>query len=115
MKEIKRYKEQGITDDELAFVKSAIGQSDARKYETAFQKASFLNNIIRYNLENGFVKKQNEILQNITKNEINALAAKHLPIDKMNIVIVGDKAAIKPGLEKLGYDIVEVDSEGKVL
>ncbi|MES2875211.1 MAG: pitrilysin family protein [Bacteroidota bacterium] len=115
MKEIKRYKEQGITDDELAFVKSAIGQSDARKYETAFQKASFLNNIIRYNLENGFVKKQNEILQNITKNEINALAAKHLPVDKMNIVIVGDKAAIKPGLEKLGYDIVEVDSEGKVL
>ena len=115
MKEIKRYKEQGITDDELAFVKSAIGQSDARKYETAFQKASFLNNIIRYNLDQGFVKKQNEILQNITKNEINALAAKHLPVDKMNIVIVGDKAAIKPGLVKLGYDVIEVDSEGKML
>jgi zinc protease len=115
MNEIKRYKEQGITDDELAFVKSAIGQSDARKYETAFQKASFLNNIIRYDLDQGFVKKQNEILQNITKNEINALAAKHLPVDKMNIVIVGDKAAIKLGLVKLGYDVIEVDSEGKML
>jgi zinc protease len=115
MKEIKRYKEEGITDAELAFVKSAIGQSDARKYETGFQKASFLNNIIRYNLDQSFVKKQNEILQNITKSEINALAAKHLPVDKMNIVIVGDKAVIKPGLEKLGYDVVEVDSEGKVL
>ncbi len=115
MKEIKRYKEEGITDAELAFVKSAIGQSDARKYETGFQKASFLNNIIRYNLDEGFVKKQNDILKNITKNEINALAAKHLPVDKMNIVIVGDKAAIKPGLEKLGYEVIEVDSDGKLL
>ncbi|MEJ7692221.1 pitrilysin family protein [Daejeonella sp.] len=115
MKEIKRYKEEGITDAELAFVKSAIGQSDARKYETGFQKASFLNNIIRYNLDEGFVKKQNDILKNISKSEINALAAKHLPVDKMNIVIVGDKAAIKPGLEKLGYQVIEVDSDGKLL
>ena len=115
MKEIKRYKEQGITDEELAFVKSAIGQSDARRYETAFQKASFLNNIIRYNLDAGFVKKQNDILQSISKNEINTLAAKHLPVDKMNIVVVGDKAVIKPGLEKLGYEVVEVDPDGKIL
>ena len=115
MKEIKNYKEQGITDAELAFVKSAIGQSDARKYETGFQKASFLNNIIRYNLDQGFVNKQNEILQNISKSDINGLAARHLPVDKMNIVIVGDKAAIKPGLEKLGYEIIELDSDGKLL
>lgn len=115
MKEIKRYKEEGITDSELAFVKSAIGQSDARKYETGFQKASFLNNIIRYNLDEGFVKKQNDILKNITKSEVDALAAKHLPVDKMNIVIVGDKAVIKPGLEKLGYEVIEVDSDGKLL
>ncbi|MGV3685838.1 MAG: M16 family metallopeptidase [Daejeonella sp.] len=115
IKEIKRYKEEGITDEELAFVKSAIGQSDARKYETALQKASFLSNIIRYDLDKDFVKKQNEILQNITKAEINALAAKHLPVDKMNIVIVGDKGVIKPGLEKLGYEVIEVDSDGKLL
>jgi len=115
MKEIKRYSEQGITDDELAFVKSAIGQSDALKYETGFQKASFLNNIIRYKLDADFVKKQNEILKNITKEEINALAKKHLPAGQMNIVLVGDKATIKPGLEKLGYEIIELDSDGKVL
>ena len=115
MKEIKRYSEEGITDEELAFVKSAIGQSDARNYETAFQKASFLNNIIRYKLDAGFVKEQNEILEEITKEEINALAKKHLPVDKMNIVLVGDKAVIKPGLEKLGYEVIELDADGKLL
>nr|WP_210463134.1 pitrilysin family protein [Rufibacter roseolus] len=112
MKEIKRFREEGITDAELAFMKNAIGQSDARRYETAFQKAAFLNNILRYNLSPDYVTKQNEILQNITKEEINALAKKYLPVDNMSIMLVGDKAAIKPGLEKLGYDVVELDPDG---
>lgn len=115
MKEIKRFREEGITDAELAFVKAAMGQSDARKYETSFQKAAFLNNILRYNLEPDYVKKQNELLQAITREEIHALAKKYLPYEKMNIIVVGDKASIKPGLEKLGYEVVEMDAEGNVL
>ncbi|EOR94385.1 Protease, insulinase family/protease, insulinase family [Arcticibacter svalbardensis MN12-7] len=112
MKEIKRFEETGITDQELAFVKSAMGQSDARKYETAFQKAAFLNNIIRYNLDLSFVSQQSAILQGITKDQVNALSSKYLTVDKMSIVVVGDKATIKPGLEKLGYEIVELDPDG---
>ncbi|MCC9136945.1 insulinase family protein [Pontibacter silvestris] len=115
MKEIKLMKEKGISDEELAYLKTAIGQSYARKYETSFQKASFLNNLLRYNLDKDYLKKQNEILQHITKEELNAIAKKYLPTDKMNIVLVGDKATIKPGLEKLGYDLVELDAEGNML
>ncbi|WP_207434025.1 M16 family metallopeptidase [Sabulibacter ruber] len=115
MKEIKRFREEGITDEELAFMKSAIGQSDARKYETSFQKASFLNNMLRYNLDADYVAKQNDILKNITKEEINTLARKYLPVEKMSIMLVGDKASIKPGLEKLGYEVVELDSDGAPL
>ena len=33
--------------------------------------------------------------------------------DKMNILVVGDKAKILPGLEKLGYEIIELDVDGK--
>jgi zinc protease len=114
LKEIKRFREEGISEEELAFVKAAMGQSDARKYETSIQKAAFLNNMLRYNLDPGYVKKQNEILQHITKEEIQALAKKYLPYEKMNILLVGDKAAITPGLEKLGYEVVEMDAEGNV-
>jgi zinc protease len=115
MKEIKRMREEGITAAELAFVKRAMGQSEARSYETALQKAAFLNNILRYNLDQHYVQKQNEILQGMTVEELNALARKYLPYEKMNIMLVGDKAAIKPGLEKLGYEVVELDAEGKVV
>lgn len=112
MKEITEFKKNGITPEELQFMKNSIGQSDARKYETPRQKAGFLGQIIEYDLNRDFVKKQTEILKNITKKDIDALAAKNLPVDKMHIVVVGDKATVMPKLEKLGYDVVELDTEG---
>jgi zinc protease len=115
VKEITNYRNNGITPEELSFTKNSIGQSDALNYETGFDKASFLNRIIQYDLDKDFVKRQNEILKNITKEEIDALAKKHLPVEKMNILVVGDKASVKPGLEKLGYEVVELDFEGNVV
>jgi zinc protease len=115
VKEITNFRNSGITQEELAFTKNSIGQRDALNYETGYDKASFLSRIIQYNLDKDFVKKQNEILKNITKEEIDALAKKHLPIEKMNILVVGDKASVKPGLEKLGYEVVELDFEGNIV
>jgi zinc protease len=112
MKEIIKYRQNGITDDELKFTKSSIGQRDALKYETGGQKAGFLRQIITYNLSKDFVKKQTEILNATTKEEINALAKKHLKADNMYIVVVGDASSVRPGLARLGYPIVEVDSKG---
>lgn len=115
IKELKQYASSGITDEELSFTRNAMGQSDALKYETAYQKANFLDDIITYNLDHDFVDKQTSILKSISKAELNELGKRYLPLDKMVIVVVGDKALIKPGLEKLGYDIVETDTDGKPL
>lgn len=105
IKEIKNYAENGITEEELAFTKSSIGQSDARKYETSSQKAGFLQRILDYKLDKNFVDEQNKILANITKAEIDALAKSKLPYYKMVIVVVGDKDLVYEGLSKLGYEI----------
>ncbi|CAN5356353.1 pitrilysin family protein [soil metagenome] len=112
VKEITNYGKTGITDSELTFVKSSLGQVDALKYETSLQKAFFLGRIIEYDLPKNFVEQQSAILKNITKEEINAIARKHLPVSNMIIAVIGDKALVKPGLERLGYEIVELDKEG---
>jgi zinc protease len=113
MKEIKGYNKGGITTEELEFMKKSIGQRDARSYETPFQKASFLNRILTYGLDKNFVKKQKKIIDKIKKKEINALIKKHINPKKMNILVVGDKATIEPGLKKIGYEVVELDANGK--
>ncbi len=115
IKEIKLYADKGITNDELTFTKNSMGQSEALKYETAMQKAGFIKRILDYNLDKTFTDKQNEILKNITKPEIDALAKKHLPYNNMTILVVGDKAKVYDGLTKLGYDIVELDSDGNAV
>lgn len=113
MKELNKYESTGITDEELSFTKSAIGQRDALRYETGLQKAGFISRILEYNLPADYVDKQNKILANITKPEIDALAKKWVRPEQINILLVGDKAKILPGLQKLGYEIVELDTDGK--
>ncbi|GAB3263461.1 pitrilysin family protein [Larkinella harenae] len=112
MKEITNYGKTGITDAELAFLKSSVGQRDALRYETSFQKALFLNQIIDYDLPGNFVEQQSQILKNMTKKEIDAIAKKRLPANNLIITVVGNRSAIKPGLQKLGYEVVELDKEG---
>ncbi|MEI9809327.1 MAG: pitrilysin family protein [Bacteroidota bacterium] len=113
IKELKNYATDGITDEELTFMKSAIGQRDALRYETGIQKAGFIRTILDYNLPANYTAAQAKILRDMTKKEIDALAKKYVNADKLNMLMVGDKARILAGLQKLGYPIVELDTEGK--
>ena len=78
-----------------------------------FRKLDLLAEYLEYNLPADYVDKQNEILKNITKAEIDAMAKKWIDTNKMNILIVGDKEKILPGLKKFGYEIIELDVDGK--
>ena len=110
MSEITNYP-TGISDDELRFVQTSIGQSDALKYETGQQKAGFLSRIVEYNLPTTFVDEQSQILQKLTKEDVQASAKKYLPADKMYIVVVGDRKQL-PAVQALGYEVVELDLDG---
>jgi zinc protease len=110
--EIRGYAESGISETELAFTRRAIGQRDARSYETPAQKLGFLSQILVYDLDDDFVDKQNEILDAIGLEELSQVAAEQLFMDDMIIVVVGDKQTILPSLEELGYEIVELDEAG---
>jgi len=110
--EIRHYAEEGISEDELAFTRRALGQRDARRYETPTQKLGFLSRILEFDLDDDFVDAQKEILAAIGQEEISELASTHLLMDDMIIVVVGDKAVILPQLEELGYEIIELDASG---
>jgi len=112
VKELKDYASGGITNDELAFMKSAIGQRDALRYETGMQKAGFIRTILDYDLPANYTEIQQDILKKISKKEIDALSRKYIDVSKLNMLLVGDKARILPELQKLGYPIVELDVQG---
>jgi len=106
-KEVKRYADKGITPDELAFMRSAINQRDALRYETPSAKLSFLAQMLEYDLSPTFVKQRSDIVSTISADEINALAKKHLDFEQMFMVVVGDALTLKPQLEALGYQVID--------
>lgn len=112
MDELKKYSEGGINPDELDFTKNAMAQSDALKYESPGQKLFFVKRILDYGLDKSYVAKQAEIIKNISKAEIDALAKENLPYNNMVILVVGDKATNYEKLSKLGYEIIELDANG---
>jgi zinc protease len=112
MEELKKFHDNGISAEELQFTKSALAQADALKYEAPGQKLVFIKRIVDFGLEKDYVAKQGDIIKTIDKNEIDQLAKTYLPYDKMAIVIVGDKATNYEKLSKLGYEIIELNTNG---
>ncbi len=115
LSEINSFREQGLTEAELEFLKKAVGQRDARKYETPRQKLGFLLDLLAYDLHPDYVAEQGAILESIDREELNALAQKHLDPKDMIIVVVGDRKTVLPELQVLDYEIVELDEEGNRL
>lgn len=103
---------KGLVKDEVESMRKAIGQRDALAYETGTQKAGFIGRLLEYNLPENYTTTQNNIVKTIKKAELDALAKKWINPGQMNVLLVGDKAKILPGLQKLGYSIVELDADG---
>ncbi|MCO5247847.1 MAG: insulinase family protein [Chitinophagales bacterium] len=111
LKEIDLYLKEGISPDELEFTKKSIGQRDALKYETASQKGSFLRTVIKNDFDSQLVNKQNKILADITKEELDGIMQKYVNKDKLYIIVVGDRNIVLDPLKQLGYPVIEMEIE----
>jgi zinc protease len=114
IKEFKKYETSGITDAELEYTKSALLNTEAIKYEDPYQKADFLSTIARFNLEKDYTVKQNQILKNMTKDELNQQIKKYFDSNKLTTVVVGDKWIVESLLDKASKEENNKDVLNKV-
>jgi zinc protease len=108
MKEISRYHQSGMSAEEQAFMRASISQGKALDYETPYQKAGFIRMIQKYHLAHDFTDEQDKIVSQISLEQLNQLAKQWLDPATMQILIVGDKASVEPGLTALGYKVVNL-------
>ena len=113
--ELEGYVDGGMSEADYEYMRSAIGQRDARQYETPGNKLGLLNNILRYDLPLNYRTQQKNILQETDRETLNGLASELIDPENMAIVVVGDEAAIREELEALGMPIVMLDEDGNVL
>jgi len=108
-KEMTRFSEKGMTDQEMNFLRLAVGQQDALTYETPSQKASLLSSILTYNLDKDYLQVRNDIVKSVDKVTLNHLAHKWFNPADYQIIVVGDAKTLKPQLEKLSIPVEELE------
>lgn len=113
MFQMKNFADNGITEKELEFTRHSIAQSDALKYESVFDKLSFVKKILDHDLPNDFVHEQEKVLESLTVQSVNEIAKKRLPYNNMIILIVGDKATNLEKVKQLGLEVVELEYNTK--
>ncbi|MGR5449580.1 M16 family metallopeptidase [Vibrio alfacsensis] len=107
--ELSEYSQAGMTDDEMTFMRQAVGQKDALKYETPTQKGKLISDILKYNLDKDYLQQRNAIVDTVDKRTLDALAQKWFDPNDYQIVVVGDAKSLRPQLEKLGKDVEELE------
>ncbi|MBM3439070.1 MAG: insulinase family protein, partial [Bacteroidetes bacterium] len=115
--ELVRYRNNGITDEEFAFTKSALVASEALEYESIGQKAGYILQMANRNLPIDYADQQLRILQSMTKEQVNSLAKEQLNLDNLVVVVAGDLLEVQPKLETLGMgkmQVLEPTGAGKI-
>ena len=112
IEELENYSAEGMTPAEYEYLQNAIGQRDARSYETPGAKLGLLSQVLRYDLPLDYRKQQKALLRETDRETLNALAGRLIEADNMAIIVVGDIPEIRPELEALGVPIKVLDEEG---
>lgn len=109
IREMKIYVDQGMNDQELKFMRLAVGQQEALVYETPDQKADLISGIMTYSLDDDYLQQRNRIAATVDKQTLNRMAKKWFNPDDYQIIVVGDAKTLRPQLEKLNLPIAKLE------
>lgn len=94
---------EGISEAELEFTKNALIKSYLRQFETLGALTNMLQDINVYNLPLDYVKKEENIIRNMTLDIHKNIAQKYITPDKMYYVVAGDAETQAKELKKVGF------------
>lgn len=113
LKEIERMRSEEIRPEELSLATSYLDGVFPIRYETTDAIAAALANLIIYQLEDDYFDRYRDRVRAVTAEDVLSAAQSHLHPERMQIVVVGDLAAIRGPLQSLGMGPVSVyDADG---
>ncbi len=111
--EIDNMREKGMTEEELAYVKKGLIGNFALNFETPAQLAGMMQNIILYGLPDDYYSTYLQNIESVTTGDVLRVSKKYLDSSKMAVVVVGDLATIRPGIESAALgEISLADTDG---
>jgi zinc protease len=113
LKEIDRIRAEPVAESELSLATSYLDGVFPIRYETTAAIATALANLTIYGLEADYFDTYRERVRAVTAADVQRAARQYLRPDELQIVVVGDPAAVRGELDSLGAGPVTVyDAEG---
>lgn len=103
IKEILSNYAETFSPADLDVTKSYMIKSSARSFETTGAKLGMLDDILDYKYPPDFAVKNQEFVEQLTVEQVKALASKYINPDKMIYLIVGDAATQLERMSELGF------------
>ena len=108
LSELEGFRGGGVRPEELEFARKSLSQTLLRQYESAGAKAALATNVGKYGWSPNYPAERLRWLESMTVPILDELAQEHIHTDQIEILCVGDAAAIAPGLRALGVGEVEM-------
>jgi predicted Zn-dependent peptidase len=103
-----------VTDEELATAKEALVQRLPATFASVSGIGSAIASIWLQGLPETYFQQYGAAVAAVTKADVQRVAGKYLDLDRLAIVIVGDRASIEGPLKATGFGpIVHLDIDGK--
>ncbi len=102
-----------LTAEELAFSRGALVRAYPRRLETGQSTVTLLADLAYYGLPENEITEYLARIEKISEADAKGAAAKYIDPDHLTIVIVGDLAQIRAGVEALGIAPVTVLEESR--
>lgn len=104
-----------LSADELEFSRNALLRGYPRRFETPDAVASVLADLALFGLPDSEIGNYLTQVGRVRAEDVTRVASKYLSPETMTVVVVGDLAKIRPGIEALNLGPVTVlDSDGKL-
>ena len=114
LKEIDRFRAGPITEDELTLATSYLDGVFPIRFETTSAIASALTTLVVYDLPDDWYDEYRARVRAVTSADVLVAAERHLHPEALQMVVVGNAAAVRGGLEAMAFGPVQrYDVEGR--
>ncbi|PZC45037.1 MAG: zinc protease [Chloroflexi bacterium] len=116
LKEINELKgSRPVTEEEFSGAKSALLQEFPASFETSGEILSRLFSVAAYGLPDDYFRTIVPSIENVSLEDVRRVAEKHVDLENLQLLVVGDQAVVEAGLRELGMPVRLLDHEGRLL
>ncbi len=102
-----------VETSELDDARTSLLRQLPSAFETPSQTLNQLARLVAFDLPDDYYRTAPARYEDVSLSDVRRVAREWIDLDRMAILVVGDRAIVEPGLQKLGLPLLQVDQEGR--